>query len=479
MEITNHNGYTLSQENRNETLFNLLKDPPAFYGTSKVPTALDIAETLTLCWLQLEKFQVSITAQSPDVRLEVIQILNSIGTELLRLYEQLRTLPSEDNLDKLVKDYIFSHLLTSPKEISEDSLDFLNLQLDETYTMKQAVDGIIININNAREICRAKTIPISHDEPEEPSQAKLPGSLELDSLPQEAVPTVVVTKVKIDEVVTLDEHDSLKSPKPTPVIHDEQDKRSFSHIHETDIAPTITPHECTESIVKEAQNHAEHTIRQAERDFLRELKNLQTMIDTTAIEEQQFASSLSPNVSSMTLKQQRARKAALYEANGVLKELHKQVPLTENGERLQSPHHDETLLIRLADICSHTAQGIHFVVGNGATFSCDIFYATSNTSGTIRQVNYDINMHKSGMEHLSEMASSLKGSGWKKLRNALIVLAGLIVCGILAAIPTGGTGLLVVGLGGAAVLTAGIGFFVGRDTGLAGAVSNVQMKVSP
>jgi|HubBroStandDraft_6_1064221.scaffolds.fasta_scaffold1390539_2 hypothetical protein len=43
---------------------------------------------------------------------------------------------------------------------------------------------------------------------------------------------------------------------------------------------------------------------------------------------------------------------------------------------------------------------------------------------------------------------------------------------------TGGTSLLL-GLGGAAVLTAGVGFFVGRDTGLAGAVSTVQMKASP
>lgn len=97
----------------------------------------------------------------------------------------------------------------------------------------------------------------------------------------------------------------------------------------------------------------------------------------------------------------------------------------------------------------------------------------------LRQVNYDHNMHKSNMKHLSKMASSLEGSGWKKLRNTLFALAGLmlIACGILAAIPTGGTGLLL-GLAGAAVLTAGVGFFAGRDKGLAKAVNNVQMNLS-
>lgn len=138
------------------------------------------------------------------------------------------------------------------------------------------------------------------------------------------------------------------------------------------------------------------------------------------------------------------------------------------------------MLVRLADICSHISQGLHFVAKAGTTFSCDIFYTTNNTSGTLRQVNYDMSMHKSSMEHLSNMASSLEGGGWKTLRNTLFVLAGLmlIACGTLAAIPTGGTSLLL-GLGGAAVFTAGVGFFVGRNAGLAGAVSSVQMKVFP
>lgn len=215
-----------------------------------------------------------------------------------------------------------------------------------------------------------------------------------------------------------------------------------------------------------------NTIPQAERDFLRELKNLQNTIE----EQQNFAST--PSL--MSLKQQRAQKAALNQAKQVVKALQKQLPLTENEERLQSPPDSEAMLIRIADICSHTAQGLHFVAKGRATFSCYIFYATNNTSGTLRQVNYDINMHKSGMEHLSNLASSLEGSGWKNLRNTLFALAGLmlIACGILAAIPTGGASLIL-GLGGSAVLTAGVGFFVGRDTGLAGAVSNVQIKVSP
>lgn len=271
-------------------------------------------------------------------------------------------------------------------------------------------------------------------------------------------------------------HDSPKPQAPIPVIHEQLNTKGSTNptkiVTEPDISPTIILHENPEFIIQEDQTHAEHTIPQAERDFLRELKNLQNTIE----EQQNLASTLS----SMTIRQQRVRKAALDEAKQVVKELQKQLPLTENEERLQSSQHNEAMLIRLADICSHTSQGLHFVAKGGATFSCDIFYATNNTSGTLSQVNYDINMHKSGMEHLSNMAYSLEGSGWKKLRNTLFALAGLmlIACGILAAISTGGTSLLL-GFGGAAALTAGVGFFVGRDTGLAGAVSNVQMKISP
>src|SRR3990167_3978291 len=101
LEVANQNNHTINRKTRNEVLFNLLKDPTTFYRTTEVPTALDIAETLTFCRLQLEAYQDLLKVQSSDVRLESIHILNSISPELLRLYEQLRTLPSASSLANL------------------------------------------------------------------------------------------------------------------------------------------------------------------------------------------------------------------------------------------------------------------------------------------------------------------------------------------------------------------------------------------
>ena len=132
---------------------------------------------------------------------------------------------------------------------------------------------------------------------------------------------------------------------------------------------------------------------------------------------------------------------------------------------------------RLADICSHTAQGLHFIATNSKPFACDMFYATGDHAGSIKQMTYDAEAHKESMLRIESMAKHLKGHGWKDFRKALLILAGvmLVAAGILTAVPTGGISL-VVALGGVAVLAAGVGFFAGRDTGLAGAVGDVKMK---
>lgn len=202
----------------------------------------------------------------------------------------------------------------------------------------------------------------------------------------------------------------------------------------------------------------------------------------------------------MTSKQHQARNKALYEVSRVLTELHKLLPLSEDGKQLKAMPQkyahsskgaqlkdkatgkpcvidDEALLIRLTDICSHTTQGLHFLATSGKSFSCDIFYTAADHSSNIKHVLYNMNTHKTGMMHLESMAHSLKGSGWKNCRKALLILAGLmlIAVGIFAAAHTGGISLTAT-LGGVAILTAGVGFFIGRDTGVAGAVKGVKMK---
>lgn len=76
----------------------------------------------------------------------------------------------------------------------------------------------------------------------------------------------------------------------------------------------------------------------------------------------------------------------------------------------------------------------------------------------------DETAHKSNMAQVSKMANSLLGYGWKKLRIALLVLAGLMLVASAAclSVSTMGIGLaLGCSFGAAAVLTGGVGFFVG------------------
>ncbi len=209
---------------------------------------------------------------------------------------------------------------------------------------------------------------------------------------------------------------------------------------------------------------------------------------------------MSPDAQQMTTEQHRARNTALREATRVLKELHKQLPLTEDGKRVKSiPQKqawedgakvknelgspemvdDKALLVRLADICSHVAQGLHYIAIGGKPFESHLYCIDINETGKTKQVVYDAKVHKESMLRLSQMAPELKGKGWEKCQRILLSLAAvmLVATGILAAVPTAGVSL-VLALGGAGILTAGAGFFVGRHTGLAGAVSNVKMKTN-
>ena len=127
-------------------------------------------------------------------------------------------------------------------------------------------------------------------------------------------------------------------------------------------------------------------------------------------------------------------------------------------------------LNQLTELCSRLEQGLSFVASNGTPFQCENW-----SNGQKESVHYNLETHKNSMLRLAEIAPSLQGGGWKILRTSLFVLAGLmlVATGILAAIPTAGTSLTAA-LSGAALLSAGAGFFVGQDTGLAGAVGRAK-----
>lgn len=88
LALTAQRHQTVSRQNRSEALYNTLSDPKKFYREAHVPSALDIAETLTLCRLQLESFQPCMTALPTDKRLKIIHILNAVSNIILELYEK-------------------------------------------------------------------------------------------------------------------------------------------------------------------------------------------------------------------------------------------------------------------------------------------------------------------------------------------------------------------------------------------------------
>jgi hypothetical protein len=225
-------------------------------------------------------------------------------------------------------------------------------------------------------------------------------------------------------------------------------------------------------------------MKKAEQDYLNQLRVLQQAIvfTTDLLNENREVPASEALSAEEQREQNRACYTALKEAKHVMAELYKQAPIITDGQTDGANDdipggYDVPLLVRLADICSHTAHGLRFIATNSKPFACAMFYATDNHAGTVKQMTYDIEAHKESMLRLESMAKHLKGHGWKDFRKALLILAGvmLVAAGIIAAVPTGSISLAVV-IGGVAVLTAGVGFFAGRDTGLAGAVADVNMK---
>ena len=220
--------------------------------------------------------------------------------------------------------------------------------------------------------------------------------------------------------------------------------------------------------------------------YLQEIKNLKSILksihDATPFGEfVEVPASKSIDIG-MQRKRCRARHVALTSAQTLLTELSKQIPLTDDDQDFLKADATKHNLFALASACSRTSQGLRFLSGPDLTFivgktyepfACEIL----DSSGQASEVTYDIAFHQKNMGYLSEIASSLTGHRWEKTRTLLLTLAAalLITAGIIAAIPTGGIGLAMA-VGGAALLTAGVGFFTGTDTGLARAVREIKLE---
>ncbi|PJD94275.1 MAG: hypothetical protein CK424_00165 [Legionella sp.] len=131
-------------------------------------------------------------------------------------------------------------------------------------------------------------------------------------------------------------------------------------------------------------------------------------------------------------------------------------------------------LLRLASVCSHVAQSLKFVTGHPMD-QVSIFRNSGHSFEVKVVLNYDLEEHKKSMQFLSETASLLPGAGWYRLKRVLLILSGamLLACGIIiASNPTMG-----VAFASAAAISAGVGFFVGRDKGLAVSVKKATMEI--
>ena len=211
------------------------------------------------------------------------------------------------------------------------------------------------------------------------------------------------------------------------------------------------------------------TLKKTEQDYIHQFYMLEQEIDTSF------------DAQSMTTEETRARNMALQVAKRVVKEMKKLRPVVTNeqGAFILKLDTSEVIwdkeLLDSTDICSRIRHGLHFIATGGESFSYDRFDPTNGNSVT---TTYNAEVHKESMLYLEHMSKQQHGHGWKKLSNLLLVIAGLmlVAAGILAAIPTGGISL-VLAVGGSAALTAGVGFFVRRDTGLANAVDDVTKSL--
>ena len=215
-------------------------------------------------------------------------------------------------------------------------------------------------------------------------------------------------------------------------------------------------------------------LSQKQKKYLVPIQNSQTSVRSAQQTYSQYFSELAAAVQEVERifgqpTTTKALKLALSEANIVLNEL-RRLPPTDDTQRL-----------RLADLCSHLAHGLIFIQDHQVPHQADIFTYSGGSTGQVRKVNYDLAAHQQYMRYVSETALLLPGAGWHQLRNALFILAGalLIICGLfVAAASTPISVNFLLTLAGTAAISVGMGFFVGRNTGLASAVNGVKMQTT-
>jgi len=229
LEESDKNGHTISETNRNQVLYDLLKDPTAFYKTSVIPDALDIAELLTLCRLQLEQHQDFFVKRSPGKRLETIHMLNSVSAKILDLFKQLYNMSEkDDNLVTQVKKYIVLHLI-SKKDESENIPQFVT----SNHNLKHSINDIIMDMNQARELWIIKNTPVLQEPLVPEPQLQAPETVKPEPVFND-IEVIISTPVnkKQDEVPSSNPTDMTVLKESQKVVSPHESAESDRHIND-------------------------------------------------------------------------------------------------------------------------------------------------------------------------------------------------------------------------------------------------------
>ena len=119
-------------------------------------TALEIAETLTLCRFNLETHQEELMARAPELRLATIKLLQAESEPLLALYELIRTTHGEDSaIEASMKSFLLDNIHHQhPEDNLTDSVKtFLeNVSEEDTSNLEAPLIELIQSIEHEKKI---------------------------------------------------------------------------------------------------------------------------------------------------------------------------------------------------------------------------------------------------------------------------------------------------------------------------------------
>lgn len=153
------------------------------------------------------------------------------------------------------------------------------------------------------------------------------------------------------------------------------------------------------------------------------------------------------------------------------------------GEFEIKPLHLDDEILYLACICSRVYEALRFIRVNQFCIKDEEILANSADilkfnpyKKEFEEVIYDINYHQQNLQEIQKMISNLSGHRWESVRNSAFALAAaLVVASVAVGLTVGTGGVILPVLLSAATISAGIGFFAAKDSGIAKSVRQLEL----